>query len=104
MKRRKGMKDPVLTDEAKYDRDCQKAEAKRQKLIGIAMDTVWEEVKFGEHDAEIANSSWIDSAGMARVACQVAMNNAYPDVHAMNDLSLQLEDYVRDVAERRVDA
>jgi hypothetical protein len=68
------------------------------------MVEVWEEVNYGEHDMEIYESSWIDSAGMARVATQVALNNKYPDVHAMNDLALQLEDYVRDVAERRVDA
>jgi hypothetical protein len=97
------MKDPVLTDEAKYDRDCQKAEAKRQRMIGIAMDTVWEEVKFGEHDAEIANSSWIDTAGMARISTRVALNMKHIDAHAIRDFELQLEDYVRDVAERRVD-
>jgi hypothetical protein len=97
------MKDPVLTDEAKHDRDCQKAESKREHAVGLEMVEVWEEINYGEHDAEISSSSWIDQEGMTRVAVQQALNSKYPDVHAMNDLALQLEDYVRDVAERRVD-
>ena len=97
------MKCRVELEEAKHDRDCAKAELKREKDIGIEMVEVWNEVNYGEHDAEIYQSTWIDSSGLARVAIQQALNNKYPDVHAMNDLALQLEDYVRDVAERRVD-
>jgi hypothetical protein len=103
------MKDRVIEEEAKYDRDCQKAEVERQDAINTEMDTVWDEVGQGDHDSELANSSWIDQIGAMRIARREALaaTQVFPvgkDMGAVGDLRLQIEDYVKDVAERRVDS
>ena len=90
-------------EEAKYDRDCELAQEARGAQIDEAMDVVWKEVDAGEHDRELANSSWIDQtmvARMARRGCS-GMSQLAGD---MSDYSLQLTDYVKDVAELRMDS
>jgi hypothetical protein len=109
MKRRMKMKDPVLTDEAKYDRECQKAENERRDAIETEMDTVWDEVGEGDHDSELASSGHVDQSNAMAVARREALaaTQVFPvrkDMGAVTDLRLQIEDYVKDVAERRVDS
>ena len=103
------MTDPVVLDEAKYDRDCQKAENRRRDAIEAEIDTVWDEVGQGDHDSELANTSYVDQSGAMSVARREALaaTQVFPidkDMGAVRDLRLQIEDYVRDVAERRVDS
>jgi len=86
-------------------------ETNHSRLIATAieeeMDRVWDEVDDGKHDSGLFESVFIDAGTMARVARIQAMNlgatfRRDPDAGAMRDLYLQISDYVRDVAERRV--
>jgi hypothetical protein len=108
MKRRMKMKDRNDIEEARYDRECQKAENERRDAIETEMDTVWDEVGEGDHDSELASSGHVDQSNAMAVARREALaaTQVFPvrkDMSAVTDLRLQIEDYVKDVAERRVD-
>ena len=96
------MKDRVMMDEARYDRDCELAREVLVAQIDEIMDVVWKEVDAGEHDRELFSSSWFDQTMVSRMARRVA---AGQDQLAgdLADYSLQLTDYVRDVAELRAE-
>jgi hypothetical protein len=106
---RKQPLDPVVADEIRHDRDLEHAQELVAAQIDEMMDTVWDEVADGEHDRELTQSSWIDTTTLARIARIAACNSpakiqfgpAIP-AHDLNDLYLQITDYVRDVAEMRV--
>jgi hypothetical protein len=99
--------DPVIADEIRHDRDMEHAQELVAAQIDEMMDTIWDEVADGEHDSELFDSSWLDATTMARVARIAACNSkvqfgpAIP-AHDLNDLYLQITDYVRDVAEMRL--
>ena len=71
------------------------------------MDKVANELDEGKFDSELFQSLFIDAGTMARIARMAARNfkrqfPQQPDVHALKDLGLQLEDFIRDMAEYRL--
>lgn len=101
-------RDPVMVDEAKYDRRTFAGAEQAQELaleqLEQEMDAVWDEVYEGKHDREIFESSYVDTTLMGRIAriqaCgfnkAFAPQNSSTDLH---DLHLQITDYVKDKAE-----
>lgn len=71
------------------------------------MDKVNMELDEGKFDSELFQSLFIDASTMARVA-RIAVRrfcwdyHIDDDAHALNDLGLQLEDFIRDMAEYRL--
>ena len=99
------IKDPVLADEARHDRgDAPETDADR---LDNEIDTIWNEVLDGQHDREIFESSYIDTELMGRIAriaaCGYKTNYPAPiPATDLNDLKLQIADYVKDAAELRL--
>jgi hypothetical protein len=65
------------------------------------------EISEGRHDDELLNSPLVDLLGVMRIARKRAANlgatiRHSEDIGAMRDLNLQIEEYARDVAERRM--
>jgi hypothetical protein len=104
--------DPVLHDEARHDRrtfaGAEQAQELAQEQLEQEMDAVWDEVLEGEHDREIFQSSYVDTELMCRVgrisACGYGKQFA-PAIPAidLNDLKLQITDYVEDCAKMRLE-
>jgi hypothetical protein len=104
--------DPVMADEARHDRKTFAGAEQAQELVGATLDTekdkVWNEVLEGEHDREIFESSFVDTELMGRVgriaACGYGKAFA-PAIPATDlaDLKLQIDEYVQDVAELRLE-
>jgi hypothetical protein len=103
---------PVAHDEAKHDRRTFAGAEQAQELaleqLEQEMDAVWDEVLAGEHDREIFQSSYVDTELMGRIgriaACGYCRQYA-PAIPAtdLNDLKLQITDYVEDVAKLRLE-
>ena len=104
-------KDPVLIDEARHDRRTFAGAEQAQELAGAQLDTeidaVWDEVLSGEHDREIFESSFVDTELMGRIGRIAACGYGKPFSTAipatdLNDLKLQITDYVEDCAKLRI--
>ena len=104
-------KDPVMADEAKHDRrtfaGAEQAQELAQEQLEQEIDKVWDEVFEGEHDREIFESSYVDTELMCRVGRMAAYGYGLqfaPAIPAtdLNDLKLQITDYVKDAAELRL--
>ena len=105
-------KDPVLIAEAAHDRRTFAGAEQAQELTGAQLDTaideVWDEVLDGEHDREIFESSYVDTELMGRVgriaACGYGKQfRAIIPATDLNDLRLQITDYVEDCAKLRIE-
>ena len=106
------VKDPVLIAEAAHDRRTFAGAEHAQELVSGRLDTeidkVWNEVLSGEHDREIFESSYVDTELMGRVgriaACGYgAQFRAIIPATDLNDLRLQITDYVEDCAKLRIE-
>ena len=104
--------DPVLHDEAAHDRQTFAGAEQAQELAGAQLDTeidkVWDEVLEGEHDSEIFESSFTDTRLMGRIARIAACGygkqyRAIIPATDLNDLRVQITDYVEDCAKMRLE-
>ena len=78
-----------------------------QEQLEQEIDKVWDEVYSGEHDGEIFESVYIDTRLMGKVGRIVACGYKKSFAQAipatdLNDLQLQITDYVEDVAKLRL--
>ena len=96
--------DSVIQAELRHERDLEHAQEYLAARLDGEMDRVWTEVADGEHDEALSTSSWIEPtlmARIARIAACSAKKQFAPAIpaHDLTDLSLQIVDYVKDVAE-----
>ena len=106
------MKCRVEQDVLRHDRrtfaGAEQAQELAREQLDQEMDAVWDEVLEGEHDREIFESSYVDTELMGRVgriaACGYGKAFA-PAIPAtdLNDLKLQIDDYVEDAAKMRLE-
>ena len=75
-----------------------------QEALDREVERVFDEIANGQHWLEIYESSCFDSDMMAKIAYEEAMMVPHHlrDTHARANFELQLSDYARDVAERRI--
>ena len=81
--------------------------AGREERLEDREDEIWDEIDDGLHDDELANSRLIDCTLAMQIARLEARNYGRTffrsrDVGAIRDMKGQLQDYVQDLAERRV--
>lgn len=72
--------------------DEEAIEEERLERLDQEKDRVLAEINEGRHDDELLNSPFVDLLGVMRLA----------RAHADTDLWLQIDDYARDAAERRL--
>ena len=60
------MKDPVLVDEARHDRECELDREIWQAAVDEETDNILGRIAYGEYDADLA--SYFDAAMLMRVA------------------------------------
>ena len=97
------MKDPVVMDEARHDRECA-AELKRlEAAIDEATAEIIGETEYGALDSDLLNN--FDGVILMRIARIFATKDpklAYSLTHGdLQDIRNGIEDYARDLAERR---
>ena len=92
--------DPVTADELRHDKELEQAQELLDARIDELIPKVWEEVNNGDHDDELSQSSWVQLDAAMRIA-RVMADGGDIRLGDLDDLNLQITDYVRDVAERR---
>jgi len=99
------MKDPVLQDEERYDRECQIADKARQAAVEELQEKILEDVAFGAYDTDL--SSYFDASVLMRIARiyalkdpELALSLTWGD---LVDIKNGMEEWALDMAERRVE-
>jgi hypothetical protein len=99
------MKDPVLQDEARHDRECELDREIWQATIDEETDDILNRIAYGEYDADLA--SYFDGAVLMRVArifatkdFELAYSLAGGD---LIDIKNGLREYARDLAKMRIE-
>ena len=97
--------DPVVTDEARHDRDCELA----REVIGAQIDAlipgIQDEIAYGEYDADL--TSYFDGTMLARVARTFATVDFELAFSRCSDDLLQIrsgiDEFAKDLATKRVE-
>ena len=92
------MFDPVRHDEARFDRNSQKALKRQQSATERHLETAKDEVAAGRWDSDIAN--YFDGEMLMRIARRAA-NGEAQNPSDMAEIRAELEDYAADMAERK---
>lgn len=98
----------LIENERRVEARIARHERMHRELIDEIMDEVIDEIDAGQHDDELANSHLIDTTNAMAVARHVARDHERgpfkpePDARAIWDLTMQIRDYAKDVAERRI--